>query len=253
MQIHKGCPILARLALLNVDLYAFPLVYSLHSEPTGPYAMTDLPELSSLPQLPQGQQFQVLDTLFEPSPELHTLMAPVLANQTFSSYNGLIDAVGGRMSALSAPNSPKDRDILFGILGSHPRLGRAPVPVAGHMSDLSKKEQEQLNTGAEEQAETLRGLNAEYEERFPGLRFVYDHGRVHPFRMLILVERLSTAAAGRPSWRRCGGGLTEAIKSGRSRRRFRWVVLHHIASRMADVVLLQGMCDIAKDRARKLQ
>lgn len=181
MQIHKGWPILARLTLLNVDLYAFPLVYCLHSEPTGPYAMTDLPELSSLPELPQGQQFQVLDTLFEPSPELHTLMAPVLANQKFSSYDGLIDAVGGRMSALSAPNSPKDRDILFGILGSHPRLGRAPVPVAGHMSDLSKKEQEQLNTGAEEQAERLRGLNAEYEERFPGLRFVYDHCRGHPF------------------------------------------------------------------------
>lgn len=77
------------------------------------------------------------------------------------------------MSALSAPNSPKDRDILFGILGSHPRLGRAPVPETGHMSELSKKEQAQLNTGAEEQAEKLRTLNAEYEERFPGLRFVY--------------------------------------------------------------------------------
>lgn len=41
------------------------------------------------------------------------------------------------------------------------------------MSELSKKEQAQLNTGAEEQAERLKTLNAEYEERFPGLRFVY--------------------------------------------------------------------------------
>src|SRR5699024_3470836 len=105
--------------------------------------------------------------------ELHTLMAPVLANQSFSSYASLIDAVGGRMSALSAPNSPKDRDILFGILGSHPRVGRAPVPHSGQLKERNKKEKAQLNTGAEEQAERLKTLNAEYEERFPGLRFVY--------------------------------------------------------------------------------
>jgi hypothetical protein len=37
---------------------------------------------------------------------------------------------------------------------------------------LSKKEQAQLNTGAEEQAEKLLALNVEYEEKFPGLRFV---------------------------------------------------------------------------------
>jgi 2-oxo-4-hydroxy-4-carboxy--5-ureidoimidazoline (OHCU) decarboxylase len=97
-------------------------------------------------------------------------MLPVLA-QTFSSYTALIDAVGARMSALSAPNSPTDRNVLFGILGSHPRLGRAPANPE-HLSELSKKEQAQLNEGAEEQAEKLRALNAEYEEKFPGLRFV---------------------------------------------------------------------------------
>lgn len=42
-----------------------------------------------------------------------------------------------------------------------------------HLSELSQKEQANLNVGAEEQAEKLRVLNAEYEERFPGLRFVY--------------------------------------------------------------------------------
>ena len=135
--------------------------------------MASLPSLSSLPSLPQAQQFQLLDTLFESSPELHTLMAPVLANQPFSSYDSLIDAVGGRMSALVPANSPTDKDILYGILGSHPRLGRAPVPQGGHLSELSRKEQEQLNTGAEEQAQRLTALNAEYEGRFPGLRFVY--------------------------------------------------------------------------------
>lgn len=136
-----------------------------------------LPPASSLKELPQEQQFQTLDTLFESSPELHTLMAPVLASQTFSSYTSLIDAVGGRMSALSAANSPTDRDILVGILGSHPRLGQPKTAAAGgsaeHLSELSKKEQANLNTGAAEQAEKLRALNAEYEKKFPGLRFVY--------------------------------------------------------------------------------
>lgn len=77
------------------------------------------------------------------------------------------------MSALSAANSPVDRDVLHGILGSHPRLGRSPAAATEHMSELSKKEQANLNTGAEEQAEKLKLLNAEYEEKFPGLRFVY--------------------------------------------------------------------------------
>lgn len=134
--------------------------------------MSDLPSLSSLPQQSQETQLRVLDTLFEPSPELHQLMTPVLAGQSFSSYASLIDAVGGRMSALSAVNSPTDRNVLFGILGSHPRLGRAPANPE-HLSELSKKEQAQLNDGAEEQAEKLRELNAEYEAKFPGLRFVY--------------------------------------------------------------------------------
>ncbi|RDW63000.1 2-oxo-4-hydroxy-4-carboxy-5-ureidoimidazoline decarboxylase [Aspergillus mulundensis] len=140
--------------------------------------MPSLPPPSSLKELPQEQQFQALDTLFESSSELHTLMAPVLANQTFSSYTSLIDAVGGRMSALSAANSPTDRDILVGILGSHPRLGQPKTAAAEHLSELSRKEQANLNTGAEGQAEKLRLLNAEYEEKFPGLRFVtFVNGR----------------------------------------------------------------------------
>ena len=75
------------------------------------------------------------------------------------------------MTALSAANSTTDRNVLFGILGSHPRLGRA-LATPEHLSELSKSEQAQLNTGAEEQAKTLLVLNAEYEAKFPGLRFV---------------------------------------------------------------------------------
>lgn len=134
--------------------------------------MDNLPPPSALPTLPPDTLVRVLDTLFEPSPQLHQLMCPVLANQTFSSYASLIDAMSGRLSALFPANSPADRDVLFGILGSHPRLGRAPTANPEHLSELSKREQAQLQAGVEEQAEKLRALNAEYEEKFPGLRFV---------------------------------------------------------------------------------
>ncbi|RAL16584.1 2-oxo-4-hydroxy-4-carboxy-5-ureidoimidazoline decarboxylase [Aspergillus homomorphus CBS 101889] len=179
---------------------------------------TSLPALSTLPTQPQDQQFRVLDTLFEPSPELHELMAPVLAHQAFDSYARLIDAVGGRMSALSAANSSKDREILFGILGSHPRLGRAKAATE-HISELSAKEQAQLNTGAEEQAERLRALNAEYEERFPGLRFVtFVNGRDRDVIMEEMRERIER------------GDVEQEVEE-----------------------TIQAMCDIAKDRARKLE
>ncbi|KAJ5122265.1 hypothetical protein N7448_003397 [Penicillium atrosanguineum] len=180
--------------------------------------MSDLPSLSSLPQQSQETQLRVLDTLFEPSPELHQLMTPVLAGQSFTSYAALIDAVGGRMSALSAVNSPVDRNVLFGILGSHPRLGRAPANPE-HLSELSKKEQAQLNDGAEEQAEKLRELNAEYEAQFPGLRFVsFVNGRTRDVIMVEMRQRIDRADTERE--------ISETI---------------------------QAMCDIAKDRARKLQ
>ncbi|KAE8148953.1 Oxo-4-hydroxy-4-carboxy-5-ureidoimidazoline decarboxylase [Aspergillus avenaceus] len=179
----------------------------------------NLPSPSSLTSLPQEQQFQVLDTLFESSPELHTLMAPVLANQAFSSYNSLIDAVGGRMSALSAANSPTDKAILVGILGSHPRLGQPKVAQTEHLSELSKKEQAQLNTGAEEQAERLRLLNNEYEEKFPGLRFVtFVNGRSRD----VIMEEMR---------QRIGRGNSE----------------------LEIEEIIRAMCDIAKDRARKLE
>ncbi|KAL2829995.1 Oxo-4-hydroxy-4-carboxy-5-ureidoimidazoline decarboxylase [Aspergillus cavernicola] len=182
----------------------------------------NLPHSSTLKSLPQDQQFQHLDTLFEPSPELHTLMAPVLSNQSFSSYASLIDAVGGRMSALSAANSPADRDILVGILGSHPRLGQPKVAATGegeHLSELSRKEQAGLNTGAEELGERLRVLNGEYEERFPGLRFVtFVNGRGRDVIMEEMRGRIDR-----------GDGEQEVEE------------------------IIQAMCDIAKDRARKLE
>lgn len=122
------------------------------------------------------------------------------------------------MSALSAANSPTDRDILVGILGSHPRLGQPKGTAAEHLSELSKREQANLNTGAEEQAEKLRLLNAEYEAKFPGLRFVtFVNGRSRD----VIMEEMRA---------RIDRGDTER--------------------EIEDII--QGMVDIAKDRAKKL-
>jgi WD repeat-containing protein 44 len=144
---------------------------------------SSLPPISSFSSLSTEKKLQILDTLFEPSPDLHKLMVPVITHQSFSSYDSLIDAVRGRMQALSAPNSPEDKQVLYGILGSHPRLGgkkSSPLaPQKEHMSDLSHQEQANVNAGSaataaenEEEAERLHALNQEYENNFPGLRFV---------------------------------------------------------------------------------
>lgn len=141
--------------------------------------MPVLPSLSNLSSVPQEQQIHVLDTLFEPSPELHTLMDPVLGSESFSSYTGLIDAVGSQLEVLLGSRSSTDKQVLVKILGSHPRLGRPPpTTTAGGggepLSELSKKEQDSLGTIAtDKQMEQLGLLNHEYEEKFPGLRFVY--------------------------------------------------------------------------------
>jgi WD repeat-containing protein 44 len=150
-----------------------------------------LPPISAFSSLSTDQKIQILNTLFEPSSELHKLMLPVITHLTFSSYDSLIDAVHGRMQALSAPNSPQDKQVLYGILGSHPRLGEkktlsspssadvAAAPTKEHMSELSRQEQANINAGSagtvpenEKQAEKLHALNQEYENAFPGLRFV---------------------------------------------------------------------------------
>lgn len=149
--------------------------------------MPTLPEISSLSSLPILSQLQALDTLFEPSESLHALIIPILEEDRFTSYNGLVDAVEGRLRGLAGD---KDADVntLYNILGSHPRLGENAAAAATsesadsqkpHLSDLSKLEQANLVSAsasvsqAQEEARKLMELNREYEERFPGLRYVY--------------------------------------------------------------------------------
>ncbi|PGH02276.1 hypothetical protein GX51_04716 [Blastomyces parvus] len=192
--------------------------------------MPSLPAVSTIPSLPKTTQTQILDTLFESSTDLHTLALPLLANQTFSSYHSLISAVGARMTALSAANSSKDREVLHGILGAHPRLGEKKQE---NLSELSRREQAGLNANngkgeeqdasvrqkREEETAELKRLNSVYEEKYPGLRYVvFVNGRGRDVIMQDMRRRIER-------------GDVEKEKED----------------------IIQAMCDIAIDRAQKLQ
>ncbi|KAK1831456.1 OHCU decarboxylase-domain-containing protein [Podospora conica] len=135
-----------------------------------------LPPIAALPTLPPAAVTAALDLLFEPTPDLHALALPLLADP-FPSYPDLIATIRDRLHALvraanyPAPNPDKKR-ALHGILGSHPRLGE---PREGVLSEQSKREQRNLKAGgaeAEAEGRELARLNGEYEGRFPGLRGV---------------------------------------------------------------------------------
>ncbi|KAH7067314.1 Oxo-4-hydroxy-4-carboxy-5-ureidoimidazoline decarboxylase [Paraphoma chrysanthemicola] len=107
-----------------------------------------------------------------------------------------------------------DNDTLSQILCSHPRLGEKKVD-----SEQSRKEQAQLQGGGEEEGAKLKSLNEEYERVFPGLRYVvFVNGRPRPVIMENMRARIDR-----------GDIVAERQEA------------------------IQAMCDIAADRAAKLQ
>ncbi|KAH8725945.1 Oxo-4-hydroxy-4-carboxy-5-ureidoimidazoline decarboxylase [Phaeosphaeriaceae sp. PMI808] len=176
--------------------------------------MTSLPAISSLPHSDNSTLTTVLDLLFEPSPLLQSLTLPVLRSTTFPSYNVLIIAINTQLGALASSDNPEHISTLSEILCSHPRLGEKKVD-----SEQSRKEQAQLQQGGEEEKEKLASLNKEYEEKFPGLRYVvFVNGRPRPAIMENMRARIDRGD----------------IKAERQE-------------------AIQAMCDIAADRAAKLR
>ncbi|RYP68470.1 hypothetical protein DL771_006622 [Monosporascus sp. 5C6A] len=157
-------------------------------------ASPSLPSVTSLPTASDDTLKSVLDTLFEPSFDLHAVAIPSIRDQlskhgtdTPLTYTVLIQHVGSLLSSLASTSSPPSRATLHAILGSHPRLGAKKVESA-----QSRAEQAQLNAGAEEEAAQLAALNAEYEARFPGLRYVvFVNGRGRPVIMRDMQERIA--------------------------------------------------------------
>ncbi|KAL8343096.1 hypothetical protein RB598_004446 [Gaeumannomyces tritici] len=161
---------------------------------TGSSTPAGLPDINALPTLDDAALFNTLDLLFEKSPDMHALAGPVARTGKFTSYPGLIDAV--REALLSLRQQQDDdaaaRARLLGILGAHPRLGEKKVDSA-----QSRAEQANLQHGAgAAEAERLAALNAEYEARFPGLRYVvFVNGRGRDVVMANMRERIDRGDA----------------------------------------------------------
>ncbi|KAI0840349.1 Oxo-4-hydroxy-4-carboxy-5-ureidoimidazoline decarboxylase [Hypoxylon sp. FL0890] len=151
-----------------------------------------LPSPTLLPMAGDGTIKWVLDTLFEPSEELHALAVPTIRSaESIGSYEHLIKNIGSLMLKLAESTTPDARAKLHGILGSHPRLGEKKVESA-----QSRAEQAHLNTAddsreKELEAAKLKELNGEYEARFPGLRYVvFVNGRRRAVVMQNMRERI---------------------------------------------------------------
>lgn len=171
-----------------------------------------LPPIEKLPQLPTAERANILDTLFEPCTALHTLSVDLLHTSSYRTYEDLIADVGRQMVALSESTSTSDTVWLEKILKAHPKLGAKKVH-----STQSQAEQAQLQGGGEE-AERLRALNEEYEQAFSGLIYVvFVNGRS---RSIIMED------------------MQARIRRG------------DIALERLDAI--KAMCDIANDRAQKL-
>ena len=130
-------------------------------------ASLSLPDVKSLPGCSAEDRARILDLLFEPSTQLHTLSVELLGKETFDTYQDLIASIGVQLTDLEKSASTSDKEWLDSILGSHPRLGEKHVESA-----QSQAEQAQLKSGGAEEQHQLAQLNIEYEKTFPGLKYV---------------------------------------------------------------------------------
>lgn len=127
-----------------------------------------LPQVSAVPSLPTSERAAILDTLFEPCTQLHTLSVALLHEKTFASYDDLIASIGVQLTDLSDSESTSDKEWLEKILAAHPRLGGKKVDSAH-----SRVEQAKMGAVDSTQEKELAALNTEYEAKFPGLRYVW--------------------------------------------------------------------------------
>lgn len=128
---------------------------------------SELPPAPTLVNIPNESLYTILDTLFEPSPELHKIALPLLSREQFPSYGSFISALRTRLLEVARSSKPSDCATVRGILTAHPRLGAKRIA-----SVLSAGEQAKLRTGEAAELEELRRLNDEYEQKFNGLRYV---------------------------------------------------------------------------------
>ena len=134
--------------------------------------MTSLPDLAAILSSnsdPSSPLARALALLFEPSSTLFDCLVPQLVPQLrlarIDSYSDLIDAA---LAVISAWSDSQKAEFIAG----HPRIGEVK-----HLSTLSAREQATVATPPEVLAR-LAHLNACYEKRYPGLRYIaFVNGR----------------------------------------------------------------------------
>lgn len=156
--------------------------------------MASLLSIPALKQAPADQVAATLGHLFEPTAALNSLIYTSLIHPTtstaapaFSTYPELIAQVRALLLALPIPATAAELDpSIADIIAAHPRLGSKKVDSA-----QSQAEQASLQRNAV-QLERVRELNQEYENTFPGLRYVvFVNGRPLPE----IIENMETRIA----------------------------------------------------------
>ena len=128
--------------------------------------MEKLPHISTVSTLSAPDRSDILDRLFEPCVPLHTLSLELLHTNTFQDYDEMVASIGAQLSALAESTSTSDTKWLESILAAHPRLGDKAD------SAQSSGEQAHLNVKEGDDGPSLSELNALYDHKFPGLRYV---------------------------------------------------------------------------------
>lgn len=178
--------------------------------------MYTLPSTKTFVELNLDQKSECLAHLFEPCQTLANLLIHNVFNRNYQSYNDFIESCRVFLLLFLEKEQSK-REVLpdiAQIISAHPRLG----PSKDKLSSHSSSEQKSL-AGSQEESQKLASLNALYEETFPGLRYV-------------------------------------VFVNGRSRE----TIMENMRSRIekGDIELerkeaFNAMCDIAIDRAQKLE
>lgn len=175
--------------------------------------VTRLPPAERLRTLTAEELHQLLDVLFEPSPELHAVSSSLLGDERVFDYDVLLERIYLILHDLLQSEVVNDTVRLDRILQAHPRLGEKKVESA-----QSQAEQAQLHSSDDQSSEELSAMNAIYEDKFDGLKYV------------VFVN-------GRPRKAICKDMQARIDRNDIHQER---------------VETIQAMCEIAADRVRKL-
>ncbi|QLL31615.1 hypothetical protein HG536_0B04790 [Torulaspora globosa] len=148
-----------------------------------------------------SKQAAVVEDLFEPS---YSILKFTLRDDDFmhqarrdaSNYGEFIELIRSKLLQIShntekvGPSS-RDVDHLADIVSAHPRLGESVKRLSAH----SEKEQRNLSNSNDpaEIREKLAELNEDYEQAYPGLRFVvFVNGRSRSEIIKVMQERIAS-------------------------------------------------------------